>query len=292
MPRTVPSFWSLVRATFRDFLEDRCPRMAAAVSYYAIFSLPPLLIILVMVVGTIYGEEAARGEIRRQARGLIGSDAAAQIEAIIQQTNDPTSGRTWALVLGIGGLLFGASAVFGQLQQIFNDIWRCRPDPRRSGFVNFLLKRLNSILLIFGIGAVLIGTLVFSTLMQALSAQLDGGFLGSGLARWLNELVVLVLLVPIFGMLLRYLPDADITWRDIWPAALLAAVLFVLGKFAFSFYISRSNPGSGYGAASSVVLIMLWIYYTSVILMLSAEFSRNWSTTRGDQACADAREAQ
>jgi membrane protein len=269
-----------------DFWNDDCPRMAAALSYYTVFSLPPLLILLVTLAGFIWDPQDIRGAIEGQMRVLIGPDAATQVREMIAhaQSDQPSSIAT--KLLGVGALLFGATGAFIQLQTALNDAWKVEPDPSQGGIRNFVVKRVFSFGLILFIAFMMLISLALTAMLSAV-----GGAIGTGLPETvmlIGEFVVsFAVITLLFAAMFKVMPDAIITWRDTWIGAIVTALLFVGGKFALAFYLGRANPGDAFGAAGSLALILVWIYYATMILLFGAEFTEAWATEKGSGITAE-----
>ncbi|TWT78565.1 hypothetical protein Pla123a_13580 [Posidoniimonas polymericola] len=273
--------FGLLKQTFADFSEDGCPRMAAALAYYALFSLPPLLVIVVMIVGSVASmgslvdNQQAREAIRREAADSVGEEAAKQIDQMIDKAQQAP--RSALGVLGsVGIFLFGASGVMVQLQAALNEVWNVKPSPKRSGARRFVLKRLLSFAMVLGVGFVLLVSLVASTVMAALSKWITV-YLPPGMTAMTPIVVSLStdLLVAglLFAAMFKWLPDALVRWSDVWIGAAVTALLFVVGKSVLALYFANANVGATYGAAGSVVLILAWVYYSGMIFLLGAEFT-------------------
>jgi membrane protein len=273
----------LIRQTFSEFGEDEGTRLAAALSYYTVFSLPPLLILLMMVLGAVLDPQDVRGLLEGQVGGLLGPAGSDQIATILEEANRPTGGGL-AAVLGMGALLFGAVGAFIELQHALNRIWEVKPDPAQGGIRRFISQRLASFGMLLTIAFLLLVSLVLSAILtamgDALGRILPGG-VSSVLLQAVNFVVALGAITVLFALLFRHVPDVEIEWRDVWVGALATAVLFTVGKFGLGIYLGRSEPGSAYGAAGALALLLVWIYYSAIILFLGAEFTQVWSRERG-----------
>lgn len=274
----------IIKQTVREFLKDDCPRMAAALSYYTVFSLPALLILVLMIAGVFADPEALRGQVLQQLQVLIGRDAAEQTLAILRNMDRPGGGGVLAVVLGVAALLFAATGAFAQLQATLNRVWEVEPDPDRGYVRNFLMKRVLSFGMILVIAFLLLVSLVLSTLLGAAGGTI-ASLLPAGLgaaALWAINLTLSLLVITfLFMAMYKWLPDAEIAWSDVWRGALATATLFVLGKFLLGFYISRSDPGSAYGAAGSLAILLVWVYYSAMIFFLGAEFTQVYANRHG-----------
>jgi membrane protein len=266
------------------FLSDGCPGMAAAIAYYTVFSLPPLLILLVSLLGVFWGAESVQGAIEHQFAQLAGRQAAAQLHTMMTNARGPGDGGVLSSVLGVAALLFGATGAFVQLQGALNRVWEVEPDPASGGVRNFLLKRLFSFGMIVGVGFLLLVSLVISAALAAfgrtISAMMPEGFSGRLLVG-LNFAVSLAFITVLFAAIFRILPDARIAWRQVWGGAFATSLLFVAGKFVLGLYLGGSDPGHPYGAASAAAVLLLWTYYAGLIVLFGAELTRRWSVERG-----------
>jgi membrane protein len=279
-----PGVVDLLKETVSDFLEDDCMDSAAALSYYTIFSLPAILVLLLMLVSSIMNPSDVRGGLESQLQALMGPSAGDQIRTIIQQAGKRPSNGLIPTILGIAGLLFGATGAFGQLQKALNRAWNVEPDPHQGGIKNFLSKRIFSFGMILVVAFFLLVSLVVSAVLSGLGDRL-GNFLPAGLSgavlQVLNLVISLAVVTLLFGALFKVMPDAKISWRSVWVGAGVTAVLFVLGKFLIGFYLGQSNPGQAYGAAGSLAVLLLWVYYSTIILLFGAEFTETWADRRG-----------
>jgi membrane protein len=275
---------ALVTGSGKDFLEDECPTQAAALSYYTIFSLPPLLVLVLLLLGAVLDPQDVQGELERQIRMLMGPAGAEQIRTILQQADRPGSGSVLMTILGIGALILGATGAFGQLQAALNRAWEVKPDPRKGGLRSFLLKRVFSFGMILSLAFLLLVSLALSAMLSAFGDRL-GALLPSGVSATLLELlnmgISFLVIALLFAAIFKVLPDARIAWRDVWIGALVTAALFVAGKFLIGLYLGRSNPGEAFGAAGSLAVMFVWIYYSSMILLFGAEFTQAWARQRG-----------
>ncbi len=271
----------IVKETVNESLEDNVMKLSAALSYYTIFSLPPLLIILISLSGVFFGEDAVRGTLFGQINGLVGNEAAAQIQEAIK--NVKLSGQsTFATVLSITILIVGASGVFAEIQNSINFIWGIRAKPKK-GFMKFLKNRLMSFSMIATVGFLLMVGLVVNTVMDVLSGKLVE-FFGEDwvyLSFILNYLLLFAILTTLFTVIFRALPDGKVVLRDCIIGASVTAILFMLGKFAIGFYLGSAAIGSVYGAAGSIILILVWVYYSAIILFFGAEFTKVYAITHG-----------
>ena len=281
--------WALLKQTFNEFIEDDCMAMAAAVAYYTMFSLPPLLLIVVAVAGAFFGTETVSQKVQQEAGAMIGHGAATEIQTMLRGAREQT-GSAGQAAIGIIVLLFGATTAFAQLQSALNRTWKVKPDPQMSTLQTirqFLSKRLLSFGLILVIGFLLLVSLVISAALAWVGQWLEGamgGGLWSPILLIANFVVSLGIISALFAAMFKYLPDAQIPLSDVVGGALLTAVLFTVGKFLLGFYFGASDVAAAYGAAGSTILILVWIYYSSMILLFGAEFTHAYSSREGHQA--------
>jgi membrane protein len=281
-PRGIVAKFRLVPKAVKRFIGDDCTTMSAAIAYYTTFSLAPLLLIVISIVGLIFGREAVQHEIQGQIEGLIGRGAGGQIGAMVQNAGQHSSTGVLSAILGGLALLFGASGAFTQLQSSLNKVWRVEPDPKAGGVKTFAGQRLLSLGMILAIAFLLIVSLAVSAGLSAFGNYVSS-FLPKALSgpvlQALTSLVSLAIIAALFAAMFKVLPDARIGWRDVWIGGALTSVLFTIGKFLIGLYLGHSGTASAYGAAGSFVLIVLWIYYSSMILLFGAEFTEVWSET-------------
>jgi len=267
----------------REWSGDRVPRLAAALAYYALFSLAPLLVITIGVAGFFFGREAARGEIVAQFSSLIGRPGAEAVQALLASTGSPGQGATAALV-GLVTLLIGASGVFGELQDAMNAIWNVRPRPG-VGLKAFVRRRFLSFAMVLGSGFLLLVSLLLSAGLAAAERQLSiVAPTVEVLWSTANSLFGLALPLVLFALIFRLVPDAEVPWRDAWAGALVTAALFALGRTAIGYYLGRGAIDSTYGAAASLVAVVLWVYYSAQILFLGAELTQVLGRRRDHRA--------
>lgn len=262
-------------------MEDNAFKLSASLSYYTIFSMGPILIIVISLAGIFYGREAVQGRVYEQVSGFIGSKAAIQLEEIIKNI-EHSQFKTTGIIIGVVMLLFGASGVFTEIQDSINRIWSVKAKPKK-GWLKFITNRLLSFSLVVGLGFVMLVSLLISTLLDVLSEQLSRLFSENIIVLFyiLNLLIVLAVITTLFAVIFKVLPDAVIHWRDVIKGSLFTAILFMGGKFLISFYISRSNVGITYGAAATLVIILLWVFYSSMILYFGAEYTKCYAVEAG-----------
>ncbi len=273
---------TVLKETGSDWMEDKASRLAAALAFYTLLSLAPLVILAVSVAGLVFGEEAARGELTGQLQSMIGAEGAKTIESVLANAKAPTSGVIGTIV-GLGILLFGASGVFGELQDSLNVVWEVQPKPGR-GIKGFIRDRFFSFTLVLGVAFLLLVSLMLSAALSA-AGNLFEERLPGGEAVWqvINFVVSIGTVTVLFGLIFKVVPDVKIQWRDVWIGALFTAVLFTLGKFAIGLYLGRSSVASPFGAAGSVVVLVVWVYYSAQILFFGAEFTQVYARLHGSR---------
>ena len=276
--------WNLLKQTASEWSEDKVPRLGAALAYYTVFSIAPLLIIAIAVAGLVFGSEAATGAVQSQLQSFLGEDAAKAINDMIVNASKPSSGII-ATIIGIVTLLFGASGVFGQLKDAMNTIWEVEPKPGR-GIMGIISDRFLSFTMVLGVGFLLLVSLMISTGLDAAKEYVFGDDLGI-VFQVLNFAISFGVITLLFAMIYKVLPDVEIQWRDVWIGAAVTALLFTIGKFAISQYLSRSGTASAYGAAGSLIVVLLWIYYSAQILFFGAEFTQVYANQYGSHVVAD-----
>ena len=269
---------SFVRKILQDFSNDGCGVRAAALAYYTIFALPPLLILLIMLVGLVWDPAEVQRSLETQFSNMVGPEGGRAIHDMLAHARRPGSGGVFATTLGVALLMFGALGAFIQLQAALNRAWEVKPDPRQGGVRRFIMKRILSLGMILGVAFLLIASLAVSALLGALSTRVafpERAFAVMDLVLSFTVLTVL------FAAIYRFLPDAEVAWRDVWAGALVTSLLFVVGKFAIGFYLGRSAPGDAFGAASALAIILVWVYFAGIIVLFGAEFTQAWAERRG-----------
>ena len=277
------TIWAIVKSASNGFIDDKLMKLSGALSFYMIFSMGPLLLIIITMCSIFYGRDAVQGKVYAQLERFVGHDTAIQLQSIIQHA--AISGKSiFATVIGILFLVIGASSVFAEMQDSINMIWGLKPKPK-SGWWGFLKSRLLSFSIVVSLGFLLLISLVVSALVEALGTQLQAAIPGvSVVFVYIINLGITVLITSfIFAAIFKVLPDAEIKWKDVSIGAVTTTVLFLLGKFAISFYISKSNIGSTYGAAGSLIVVLLWVYYSAMILYFGAEFTKFYAVALGSE---------
>jgi membrane protein len=275
--------WEILKQTVLNFFQDDSFSYASSIAFYTIFSMPAILIISLSVGATVYERDIVQQELINQVARLIGENSAAEIEKILLNAALDSTG-TVAKIIGIATLVFSATTVFISLQTSLNKIWGIKPKPQR-GFVKYLLDRLISLAMVISIGFLLLVSLVIDTALvvvqKKMSLLLDGWTLYFVSA--LNIILSLALITLIFAMLFKVLPDAKIKWRDVWVGSFITTVFFVLGKYLIGFYLGNSSVNSAYGAAGSLVIILIWVYYSTVIFLFGAELTSVYAEKTGSE---------
>lgn len=278
---TMHAAFRILKDTFNGFLDDRGLKFSASLSYYTLFSLAPLLLLMISLASVFFGREAIQGQVFGEINGLIGNEAAAQIQDVIK--NMELSGETTLAVI-IGGvtLLIGATSIFGEIQDSINSIWRVKAKPKR-GWVKLLKDRLLSSSLIVALGFLLIVSLMVNGVLLALSDWLKNYFPDVTLIIFqiINVLISFIVITTLFGVVFKVLPDAKIAWKDVRAGAFFTACLFMLGRYLIGLYINYSGTASAYGAAGSLIVILVWVYYTAAILYFGAVFTRVYAEYTG-----------
>jgi membrane protein len=279
---TVKHSWQLLKQAGDGFVKDKVPKLSASLSYYTLFSLGPVLLIVIFFAKQFYGEDAIKGALFGQLRKLIGDSAAAQIQTIIQ--NAVITGSVFTTIISFITLIIAATSVFSEIQDSINTIWRLKIKEDASWKV-MLKNRLYSFALVIGLGFLLLVSLIINGLIEALMGILEKHIPGVTvmLLYVINIIITLLITSSLFAIIFKVLPDAVIRWRDVAVGAIFTAILFMLGKFGITFYISKSNVGSTYGAAGSLVVLLLWVYYSSMILYFGAEFTKAYAVNFGSE---------
>jgi membrane protein len=279
--------WEVLKNSFKGFGDDKITKMSSSLAYYTIFSMAPLLIIIISLSGIFLGQDAAEGKVYGQLAAFVGANTASQLQEMIK--NASLSGKSvTAAIIGIATLVIGATTVFAQIQDSINFIWGLKPKPKR-GWLKFLKNRFLSFSVIIGLGFLLLVSLSISALIDGFSNSLQAYFPKVTVVIFyiINLLITLAITTLIFGAIFKVLPDAKIKWKDVLVGSVVTAILFMLGKFGISFYISKSQVGSTYGAAGSLVILLLWVYYSAIILYFGAEFTKAFAMKYGSQIHPD-----
>ncbi len=276
------SLFRLFKTAAANWQADHAPSMGAALSYYTVFSIAPLLIIVIAVAALIYGQDIAHAAIMDEARGLIGENGARAIEGMLASAQEPKQGLV-ASALGVVALIVGATTVFSEIESDLNRIWKAEPDPR-SGWWHFIRTRLLSFGLILAIGFLLMVSLVVSAAISLWGKYWSSWFGGmEAVLHAANFLVSVAIITVLFAMIYKLMPRVDIRWRDVWIGAFVTSVLFSFGKFLIGLYIGKSGVESSYGAAGALVVLLLWVYYSAQIFFFGAEFTKVYADSHGSR---------
>jgi len=273
--------WKVLIATFKGFANDNGLKLSASLAYYTVFSIAPLLIIIISVAGLVFGQDAATDRLYPQIAHYVGSGPARQIQDAL--THLALSGKSGlAVVIGTVTLLLGASSIFIEIQDSLNTIWRVKAKPK-SGWIQLLKNRFVSFSLVISLGFLLLATLTINLVLDALKGRIAHFFpiVTGFLLKGINLALTLIVITTLFGIIFKFLPDVKIRWKDVRTGAFFTALLFMLGQYLISLYIQYTAQGSAYGAAGSIIVILVWIYYTSAILYIGAEFTQVYAEAIG-----------
>lgn len=278
---TFRDFFNYLKETYQEWSNDDAFQKSASLAYYSIFSIPALMIIVINIASLAFGQEYVQQELTDQIAGMMGTEAANQVETMIAKSRE-NSNSTLAIIIGVATLLFGATGVFYQLQKSLNDAWEVEPDPD-SGIRQMAKSRITALGIVVAIGFLLMVSLLVTTALSALSGWVQQQLPGfPQFIFYIIQIVVSIgVITVLFAAMFKVLPDAKVEWRSVWAGALLTAILFTIGKFLIGFYIGKTDPASTFGAAGSIVLIMLWVYYTGLILLFGAEFTQVYARNEG-----------
>jgi len=283
----LPQVWQLIKRTYTKWSEDHAQGLGAALSYYTVFSLAPLLLMVIAIAGLVVGQEAAEGQIIGQIQGLVGEESAKAIQGMIEAARKPTAGII-ATVIATIMLLLGATGVFAQLQESLNIIWKIKPKPG-EGIWKILKDRFISLVAVLGTGFLLLISLVISAGLSAVGATLKHVLPGPELLlQIINFVVSFTVVTLLFAMIYKLLPDTPIRWGDVWIGASITSLLFTIGKFFIGLYLGKSDVGVAFGTAGSLVVILIWVYYASQIFLFGAEFTAVYAESRETQLDTDA----
>ncbi|MEO6221458.1 MAG: YihY/virulence factor BrkB family protein [Ginsengibacter sp.] len=280
---TFKGIWEVLKKCFKGFSDNKIPKLSASLAYYTVFSLGPLLIVILFLCSIFFGREAVEGSIYGQVQSFVGKDAALQIQEIIKNASLSKESNV-AAVIGIITLLIGATTVFAEIQDSINMIWGLKMKPAAGWWV-LVKTRLLSFGVIGSLGFLLLVSLGVTAIVESISVRLVKQFPGVAVPIFyiINIIITLAVVTALFGVIFKVLPDAKIKWKDVLAGSIATAILFMLGKFAITFYISKSNVGGTYGTAGSLVVLLVWIYYSSFILYFGAEFTKAWAVRFGSE---------
>jgi membrane protein len=277
------TWWSLIKAALSAWLDDYAPSMGAALSYYTVFSLAPLLVIVVSLAGLVFGTEAVRGEVFGQIAGLMGAEAAKAVQDMLASVSKPSTGAL-GTVVGTVVLLIGATTVFGELQDALDRIWRAPVRQKTSGLWALVRARLLSFGMILGVAFLLVVSLVAGAAISALGKWWGGWFEGwETLAQFINVVLGFALTTAVFALIYKVMPRVKVGWGDVWVGAAVTALLFTVGRFLIGLYIGKTGVASGFGAAGSVAVVFVWVYYSAQIFLVGAEFTWVYAQRMGSR---------
>lgn len=277
--------WSLTAKTTNGWFEDRVSRMAAALAFYTVFSVAPILVIAIAVAGKIFGRQAAEHEVSRQLSGLMGRAAADAINTMIENANAPGSHGMLATIISIILLIYGSTNVFTELQDSMNTVWEVKPKPGASWWWPTVKDRLLSFALVMAIAFLLLVSLVISAALAGISTWMSAGSIVA--YRIMYGTGSFVVFTAVFSAMFKILPDAKVKWRDVWLGGVITSSLFTLGKVLIGLYLARPSVSSVYGAAGSLAVLLIWVYFSSQILLIGAEFTHVWACRHGHHVKPD-----
>lgn len=276
--------WNITKTSFSEFIDNKVLKLSAALAYYTIFSLPGLLLVVIWVSDLFYGRQAIDRSIYGQISEFVGPDAGLQVQETIRNAALSNNG-SWAAIIGIATLIFGATGVFSEVQDSINQIWHLKAKPKKGrGFITLVINRLISFSMIITLGFLLLVSLILNGIMDVLFQRLENIFptVQVFIAYGVNTIITFLITALLFGIIFKVLPDAKIKWKDVKAGAMTTAVLFMLGRFLISFYLGQDNRlATAYGAAGSIIIILLWVYYAAAILYFGAVFTRVYAISRG-----------
>jgi len=281
LPQSVKKYLTIIKQAGGGFMDDQCLKLSAALSYYTIFSLAPMLLVMISVLSIFFGREAIQGQVFSQIHDLVGNEAARQLQEILKNASLSDKSGVAAAV-GIGTLLVGATGVFAEIQSSINYIWSIEARPEK-GWLKYIQTRLLSFSLILTLGFLLLVSLGVNAIVDLLGQQLAEYFSTASIIFFyvVNIAITLLVITTLFAVIFKVLPDGKIRWRECFVGAAFTAILFGIGKFCISFYIGQSDLGVTYGASASIIILLTWVYYSSIILYFGAEFTKIYANTEG-----------
>ena len=279
--------WRLLKDTFAEWSDDNASRLAAALAYYTVFAIAPLLVIAIAIAGLLLGQEAATNQVSRSLSSVFGQTAGDAVNGLVESARNRVGAGIVATIIGVITLLFGASGVFGELQNALNTIWEVAPKPNQ-GFMQTIRKRFFSFSMVVGVGFLLLVSLVVSAAISAFGEVLGGDQFAVSLIGQVTDFVVSFgVTTLLFALIFKVLPDVTVQWRDVWIGAVVTALLFTVGKSLLGWYLGRASTTSAYGAAGSFVALLLWVYYSAQILFFGAEFTQVYARAHGARIVPD-----
>jgi membrane protein len=282
-PLRIRDMWGLTRESVSAWSSDHAPSMGAALAFYTIFSIAPMLIIVIAVAGLVFGEEAAQAELLSRIASTTGEEAAVAVRGILREATRPGRGLV-AMMFGIAAMVVGATTVFTELQSALNRVWQV-PDPPSGGIWRTIWSRIVALVLVLAVAGLLLGLVAVSTVITILGDAWTAYLGGWDIALRMIDLVVsFAVLTLLFALIYRFVPRADIAWSDVWLGAAVTAVLFIIGRYLIGLYLGTAGIGSSFGAAGSLVVLLMWVYYSSLIFLLGAEFTWVYARRHGSRA--------
>lgn len=281
---------TILKQTFSDFGEDKCTRIAAALAYYTAFSLAPMLLLIISVCQLVFEPEDVRGQVEKEVAAVVGDEGAEQIKTMLDTDTAEEKQGTMATTVSLIFMLVGATGLFAQLQGALNDVWEVAPDPEQGGIKNFITKRIISLGMVLTVAFLLLVSLAASSALHTFDASIDRWLPGDSASTLLsigNYVFSFVILTCLFAAMFKVLPDAKVEWANVWVGAVTTSVLFLVGKMAIAFYVGSKGMEDTYGAAGSLVVVLMWVYYSAIIFLLGAEFTQAWAKHRGDGIIPD-----
>lgn len=279
--RWLKKTFSILKTSFTAFIEDKALKMSASLAYYTVFSMAPLLMILMSAASLFYGKEAIQNKVFSELNGFLGNDAALKIQEILKEISLKND-STVAIIIGVITLFIGATGVFIEIQDSINQIWQVKAKPKK-GWKKLIMNRILSFSMIISLGFLLIVSLIINGVILALSAKLTLYFpdMTIYVIEVVNAVITFIVISSLFAIIFKFLPDVEIAWKDVRVGAIFTALLFTIGRFLIGLYIEKIGPGTAYGAAGSLIIILVWVYYTSAILYFGAEFTQVYSECYG-----------
>ncbi len=280
----MPRWASIAIRAGKNWSEDNAFKHSASVSFYTLFSLAPITLVAVWLAGVVFGQEAAEGQLSEQIAGLVGQDGAKVIQQAVAAAEPDAQSSWWSMIAGVGVLLIGATTVFGQLQESLNEIWGVQARPSRNGLVVLLARRLVSFAMVITVGFLLLVSLVLTTAISSFVKLAEGYWtIAPQVLSALDFVVALGVVTVLFALMFKLLPDVQLRWRDVWSPAAITALLFGVGRMGISFYLAHSSVASTYGAAGSLVALLIWVYYSCAIFFFGAELTRAMREASGNE---------
>lgn len=275
-------YWKTLKQTVTEFFEDDALRLSAALAYYSVFSLAPLLVICVAIAGAFFGEEAVRGQLDDQLKSSLGASGAFAVQDMVANARKPET-NVWVSLGGIVMLIVGAGGLFGQLQDALNTLWGVKRKSGR-GIIGLVKDRFLSFTMVLGTGFLLLTSMVLSAVLHSMSKWVENiASLPPKVWEAASSILSLGIIVILFGAIFKVLPDARVRWRHVWVGAIFTSILFVAGKAGIGWYLGREATASSYGTTGSLALVLLWVYYSSIILLFGAEFTQVWTNSHGEE---------